>query len=130
MNIKDAISHANNVVNPADAEALKTMIYELRNKNLELNAQFKECQMQLKIAEGWSETKKDYKESHTSGRAVVYVCLRESVSGIFYCPACFAQKIIVPMSKLTKGIARQINYSMATEREHFCPSCKQVYQIK
>ena len=36
MNIKDVISIANNAVNPADADKLKTAIYELQEKNLDL----------------------------------------------------------------------------------------------
>jgi len=128
MGLDKMVSIADKVVNPTDAEALKTAIYKLRNENLEMSAQLKDCQMKLKKTKDWNRAKKNYKESHTSGGAVVYVSLKTGFSGIFYCPACFSKESNVPLQTVPLNNATKFKLSPRYIDIHkFCPSCEQLY---
>ena len=56
MNIEKAISVANQLANPTDAEALKNTIYQLQKENLDYKAKLEECKSKLKVYQKWSDT--------------------------------------------------------------------------
>jgi len=128
MNIKDAISLANNVVNPADADKLKTAIYDLQQENIDLKMKLQECISELQVYQEWDNTKSLYEEYKAFHGAVVYVKIGETKPVIFYCPACFSKKAVIPLQKLDAGIASKLKVGHPSNKgEHFCPSCEQVY---
>ena len=127
MNIKDAVSIANNIVNPADADKLKAYIYDLQKENLELKSQLEDCKTKLKVFDEWNNTKSLYQEHKTEHGSVVYVrSIKEDITDIFYCPVCFSQKSIIPLQNFIKQ-----RPGLKVSREHIkeCPSCQQIFAI-
>lgn len=128
MNIKDAISVANNVVNPADADKLKTTIYDLQQENIDLNMKLQECMSKLQVYQKWENTKSLYKEYKAHHGAVVYIKTDKTKPIIFYCPVCFGKESVIPLQKLDSGISHKLKvHNPNNKGEHYCPSCEQVY---
>ena len=107
---------------------LKQVIYDLQQENIDLKMKLQECMSELQVYQEWENTKSLYKEYKAFHGAVVYIKTGETKPTIFYCPACFSKKSVIPLQKLDAGIASKLKVGYRRNKgEHFCPSCEQVY---
>lgn len=130
VTIKDAISLANNIVNPVDAEKLKNYIYKLQQENLDFKFQLIECKTNLQIAQEWANTKKFYQEHKTEHGYIVYRKVEEIIEGIFYCPVCFDKKSIKQLQPIPHHLNKN-KFHLITDimLSRYCPSCEILYVL-
>ena len=128
MDIPKLISLANNLTNPADADALKSAIYQLQKENIDFKVKYQECFAKLQELDNWEKTKVRYKEHKTNYGSVVYIKVEKSTPDIYYCPVCFSNKSIVPLQKFSPDIANKFKIH-DFQNHQMCPSCNATFYI-
>ena len=124
--IQKLIAIANKLANPLDSESLKAGIYKLQIENLQLKEENVNVVTELRQKNEWAKSKKMYKQCQTKYKAVMYVKRKQTKSDVrvFYCPACFAHQLIVPLQPVPFN--KIANLGHTADVHVYCPHCKEI----